>query len=127
MINNVIANVSNGIYTNADVSEREFYDDNWVFDENESVKWNREKVLEENEEVKVFNEKVKNKAFRGLKGFTEDLKEAIANELDLNLEQAGYIYNKAWEEGHNSGYSVVIYYVEDMVNLLKKINNAGTK
>ncbi len=123
-IEDVSENASKGIYTNANVRKRDFYEDTWVFDENKSVKWNREKLKEENEKVEAFNENVETKKFRGMDGFTSDLIEAIANELNVKSEQAEVIYNHSWEEGHSSGYSEVLYNAREMITLFKNFKEA---
>lgn len=92
-----------------------------VFDENESDVWNREKLELENKFIKEVNlEIIKNKN-KGQKVFEDDLNQAIVNETSLNLKQAGFIYSKAWEEGHSEGYYSVIQHAVELMELFNNI------
>lgn len=123
-IDDVQENVSNGVYNDVRQSKRTLYNEKHIFDENKTVKWNREKVVAENKKVDEFNEKVENNKFKGVNGFSKDLKEAIAYELGFNSKQADVIYRQAWEDGHSSGLNEVIYEAMDLVSLFEAVNDA---
>lgn len=79
------------------------YEDNHVFDENKSVKWNREKVSLENKEIKATNYAPL------INQFKEDVIAYILSnyEINNNKEMAETIYCMAWKSGHSYG----LYYV----------------
>lgn len=123
-ISDVHMRLVNGVYDTNGEREKQLYADNWVFDEDKSVKWNREKLVKENDKIKAYNEEAKNNRTTGVEGFRKDLQEVISNELGFNQEQASIIYRNAWEEGHSSGFVEVINYVIDTISLFKEVNKA---
>lgn len=123
-ISDVHMSLVNGVYDTNGEREKQLYADNWVFDEDKSVKWNREKLVKENDKIKAYNEEVKNNRTTGVEGFRKDLQEVISNELGFNQEQASIIYRNAWEEGHSGGFVEVINYVIDTISLFKEVNKA---
>lgn len=98
--------------------------DNYVFDENESVKWNREKVgvhnkLADNAKKKYYDElNTVNAAFATM------VRQEIQSELDVSDEVASIIYNEAYENGHADGYHEVVYYAQVYCEFISRILNA---
>lgn len=96
---------------------------NHVFDENQSVKWNREKVEENNtnyqSEVARLNT-LKNKRRDSL---YDDIYFAIQCEVGHNLsrEKAIKIWNYAWEQGHSYGIREVLYHLENLMTLADEL------
>lgn len=123
-ISDVYLKLVDGIYDTQGEREKCLFNDNWVFDENKTVKWNREKLETENAKIKAYNENLRNNRTTGVEGFRKDLQEVISNELGFNQEQARVIYRHAWEEGHSSGFSEVISYALDTIDLFRMVNEA---
>lgn len=90
--------------------------DNWITDEDMSVKWNRDQVTLDHkkwdEEAKRLREK-RNKKI-------QEAKEATLDYIQFNVghnicrETAEDIYNKAYEDGHAYGYSEVMIHVAEL-------------
>lgn len=123
-IEDVVSKLNSDVYKESDGKLKDLYPDNWVFNDEQTVGWNREKVIRDNNEIIIYNNNIKQHKFRGLGGFASDLKESISNELDINLNQAQPIYRQAWEEGHSGGLREVISYAEDLIFLFKQVKEA---
>lgn len=99
------------------------YPENHVFDENLSVKANREMIATEN--AKYDN------AFRGYrvsqaaaeKRFNDDLNAAIMND-GVSLKTAEMIFGRAYEDGHSGGMDEVINGAECLTNFALDIIEA---
>lgn len=120
-IEDVMVNLLKGIYNYENGTKKVLYEYGHVFDEDKSVKWNREKVTDENNGIKDYNKKVTEGIFRGMVGFEEDVKLAISNETGLDLEKASHVYSKAWEDGHSGGKGEVLNETLDLISLIKDI------
>ena len=60
----------------------------YVIDENESVKWNREQVAIHNNAIKEEWKEYREASYEGWYNFRNDLKEAISNEYGFSDDQA---------------------------------------
>lgn len=101
----------------------------FVFDEDQSVKWNKEQVVANNsaylEEVARLNT-IKNKRRDSI---YEDIYFTIQCEVGHNLsrEKAILIWNYAWEQGHARGIGEVRYYLEELIDLVGKLLDKEVK
>ena len=88
--------------------------DTYIFDENQSVRWNRQKVREHNELAQQAKKIYRDKMNEIDRWFKEQVQEAIQNEIHVSEKEkaASIIFNQAWEDGHSNGYNEVIYYAE---------------
>lgn len=87
----------------------------YVYDENQSVKWNREHRLElEKDYSDKLTEYQKESSNLELQ-FKHDLIRSSEKVYGINYKQGEIIYNQAWDQGHSYGYSQV---VDDMITLL---------
>lgn len=90
---------------------------NFIFDEDQSVKWNKEQVVANNnaysEEVARLNT-LKNKRRDSI---YEDIYFTIQCEVGHNLsrEKAIKIWNYAWEQGHAYGIREVCCHLENLI------------
>lgn len=73
------------------------YHDNHVFDENQSVKWNREEVKRRNAEAVENYKNALADYDRQLKEFWIDVDKYLANEFKLSLEAAHEFRLVAWK------------------------------
>lgn len=94
----------------------------FIFDENESVKWNKEKVEEMNSKNKAktqelieLRKKMKNEMF-------EDLAIAVSFQTNFTNKQADLIVHKAWMEGHSAGIREVVCVIEELIDFVTKFN-----
>ncbi len=96
---------------------------NHIFDENQSVKWNREQVEKNNlayaEEVARLNT-LKNKERDRI---CENIYYAIQCDVGCNLPRnsAILIWNFAYELGHSFGIYNVLAHLETIISLIKKL------
>lgn len=96
---------------------------NFIFDEDQSVKWNKEQVIANNnaysEEVARLNT-LKNKRRDSI---YEDIYFTIQCEVGHNLsrEKAILIWNYAWERGPAYGIREVCCYLEELIDLVDKL------
>lgn len=96
---------------------------NFIFDEDKSVKWNKEQVIANNnaysEEVARLNT-LKNKRRDSI---YEDIYFTIQCEVGHNLsrEKAIKIWNYAWEQGHAYGIREVCCHLENLITLADEL------
>lgn len=94
-----------------------------VFDEDQSVKWNKEQVEINNrkykEEVARLNT-LKNKARDSV---YEDIYKYIQGEVGHNLprDKASAIWGYAYEQGHAYGISEIKIYLDEIIEVVKKV------
>lgn len=97
--------------------------ENYVFDEDQSVKWNKEQVEINNrkykEEVARLNT-LKNKARDSV---YEDIYRNIREEVghDLSRDKAKVIFAYAYEQGHAYGITEVKHYLDEIMEVVKKV------
>lgn len=103
---------------NAQKPEFERYAENHVFDENMSVKWNREEAIRRNRAYKdALNAyyAIQNEAD---KKFQEDLVLAIMNDTNFPRVKAEMIFSKAYDTGHSGGYYEVVNYAIEIADFV---------
>lgn len=96
----------------------------FIFDENQSVKWNRQKVQEHNELAQQAKKIYRDKMNEIDRWFSEQVQEAIQNEIHVSGKAVSIIFNQAWEDGHSNGYNEVIHYAERYCEFIQSILNA---
>lgn len=78
-------NIKDGLYNkkqNVSKPERTIeYPSDFIFDENQTVKWNREKVVAENKRIKRELEQYRKKLNMGYETLKKDIKQAIKESL----------------------------------------------
>lgn len=97
--------------------------DTYVFDEDLSVKKNKEMVKEHNEKAKRLEKEYWDGYHAKINEFTEDFITVIQKEINTNREKADKIYSYIYREHHSAGYREMIYYAEDIIELIKEILN----
>lgn len=120
-------NIKNGEYENKGtrpVKPEGYKKENYVYDEEKSVKWNREHRIELEQEYenewKVYRYEATNAEIK----FKNDLIKAIMNEADLEEEQARIVYNKAYEDGHSEGLEEVVNKSEEYSRFVLEVINS---
>ena len=98
--------------------------DNYIFNEDLSVKENRRMVKENNKKVlearKEFDEQENMIRSR----FEFSLLEAIEKEANISSAKAVIIFNMAYSEGHSGGYNDIVSIAEKLVNLINELSKA---
>ena len=120
-IHDVAQLVENGVYE-VKIERSKILSENFIFDENKSVKWNKEKVIQTNSENKLkllssldLSKKMKHEML-------EDLAIAVSFENNFTNKQSDLIVAKAWIAGHDSGIKEVVSIIEDLVDFITEFN-----
>lgn len=121
------AHVEAMIAANNMPSGRKYVNDNTlpldhVFDEDKSVKWNREEVCKHNKEASDIgtNMNIEKEAAKG--AAEANILEAIQNELGISYAAASKIWNVyLYGEYHMYGYMEMYTHYTDLVDLLEYI------
>lgn len=101
--------------------------ENYVYNENKSVKWNREHRLELEENYKNELTKYVESSNQKELEFKQDVINYIINTTDFTKEQAKLIFKRAWVNEHSEGYENVAWEVEDLKNWVLEIINKGVE
>ena len=96
----------------------ERYADNYVFDENMSVKWNREEAARRNKAYKDALNAYYAIQNENDKKFQEDLILAIMNDTNFPRAKAEMIYSKAYDTGHSGGYYEVVNHAAEIADFV---------
>ena len=117
--------IKEGIYkTNKPYPDFETHkklDEKHVFDEEKSVKWNKEKVKEYNESIDIMIRDYHDDVRRLTKLFETDINHMVRKVYGLNKKQADLVYKQAYERGRSSGRHEVVSYVEDYADFACEI------
>jgi len=97
--------------------------DGYIFDEDKSVKWNREEVERKNIEVDKTIKAYKKLSSMGAEDFQTDVVEYLVNSFDIkdNKQIAEKIFSKAYEDGHSNGYYEVFSQATDIGSFVEDI------
>ena len=102
--------------------ELTFVNENHVFDENKTIKENREMAAKHNELVREKRMSVE-KAKKGLKvKFRNDIVEALINEYKMTKAQAIFLEKHVNEEDHD-GLLNYIYAIEELADFVTEFVN----
>lgn len=92
-----------------------------IFDEDLSVKKNREMVIEHNnkvdEEIKAYNNRYNLK----ISEFNNDLIKVIKEETGLNDKKANVLFNYIYRESHSGGYNDMIIMSDELIEVVNEI------
>ena len=88
------------------------YPEDHVFDEEKSVRWNREKVAEENKKRQQDLADYRASVRAGEDAFRNDVVSFIETEYGLNKAQAQAVFSLAYEQGHSAGFEEVLIHVQ---------------
>ena len=95
--------------------------DTYIFDENQSVKWNRQRVQEHNERATAIKKDYWNKMDDIDNWFNQQVRESIQNEIHVSEKVADIIFNQAYEDGHANGYHEVVLYAQRYCEFVQQI------
>lgn len=106
---------------------KQVYPDTYIFDEDRTVRWNKEKAKEENQKREEALAEHRASVREGENAFRADAISLAMEEYGLNETQAQMVFSMAYEHGHSAGFSEVLNYVEEFGGLAGKILAAQDK
>mgnify|MGYP003523047451 CR=1 FL=1 len=95
----------------------------FVFDENKSVKWNRNEVSRVNAEMKENYEAYKVEVEKMRAKEHNAIIQTFASEYNVSNEKVEAAYNYAYSESHSSGMYDVLITLEEVMDLYEKMNS----
>ena len=122
--------VDMGVYENDwNYPVKEFSDDH-IFDEDKSVKWNRDELIKQTQEHEDYCVSYKDRSRELENMFAYDLESAIALtlpdkfELETRKKAAEFIYKHAYIEGHAYGEGEIISQTYVAIDLVSQVLEA---
>lgn len=104
---------------------RKLYKDTYIFDENQTVVWNRNKVKQENanlqNEIQLYYDNVNEKS----KQFKLDCITYVKCELNLDASVSNEFFEYVYSKYHAYGFHEVLDELSDLILLYKRINSIG--
>jgi len=91
-----------------------------VFDENKTVKWNKEEVVRQNVIIDEEKEQYQKESNYWQCQLNDDVIKALVNSYDFNKAQAEKIWNFAYNEKHGN-MNDVFYYVEEIADFIESV------
>lgn len=97
--------------------------ENYVFDEDQSVKWNKEQVAINNRKYKEEAARLNTLKNKARDSVYEDIYKYIQEEVghDLSRDKASAIWGYAYEKGHAYGISEIKIYLDEIIEVVKKV------
>lgn len=126
-IDDISSKYRNGDYDNkmeSPYSLRKYRED-YVFDEDQSVKWNREEVIRKNKKVQDKKDTYKAESSRLQNQLNDDIIKAIMFEYGFNEEQAQIINGHAYDKHHSSGYYEILNCLNEICDIFQRFEKAG--
>ena len=103
------------------------YTPNYIFDENKSVKWNREEAERLNQKAKDAREAYYKDQGKLDQQFHTDVISFIMNEYKYTEKQAKIIFNRAYDTQHPSGYLDVLDEADELADFVDSVINAKSE
>lgn len=96
---------------------------NYVFDEDQSVKWNKEKVIENNTAYQAEVARLNTAKNKARDAIHEDIYHTIQSEVGhgLTREGARKIWEYAYERGHAYGIYDIMSCLEELLELVSEV------
>lgn len=129
-LNGVRFKINANTYTNKLPYPRkntEILKDDYVTDENKSVKWNREQVQLNRETYRKSLKQYYDENNRLTQLFFEDLIYVLTSEFKFSDKASRYLLNIAWEDEHSSGLESVVDKLVDLIKLVQDFNKYNVK
>lgn len=93
-----------------------------IFDEDKSVKWNKEEVIRLREKYDTEVRELNTKKNKERDNIEKEIYRIIKSEIKgITIEDAEHIYQYAFSEKHAYGYNDVINFVEELIDLISPI------
>lgn len=95
-----------------------------IFDEDKSVKWNREEVLRKQEEYDNEVKRLNTEKHKRRDMLEKEAHEVIKSEMkNITLEDAKKIFDYAYDERYDCGYRDVISFIYDLIEVFEPMIN----
>jgi len=98
------------------------YESNHIFDDNQSVKWNKEQVAIENEKIEKSKAEYREDKIILEGRFTNDIIAALMNSYGFNFKQAQKIENRVYSDHHHDMINNYFFYLADTADFINEIN-----
>ena len=93
-----------------------------IFDEDKSVKWNKEEVIRLREKYDTEVRELNTKKNKERDNIEKEIYCIIKSEIEgITIEDAEHIYQYAFAEKYSRGYNAVINFVEELIDLISPI------
>ena len=94
-----------------------------IFDEEKSVRWNREMVEKNNADYQAEVARLNSEKNKRRDAILENIYRLIQEDVghDLPREKAQSLWMYAWDQGHANGFPDVYYYLQDMIELARML------
>lgn len=125
VFDDIKSKINNGYYITKLSYPRRGMDtmDNYITDENKSVKWNREQVQKNLNSYKKQLEEYKEDEKRKMDELQEGVINSVtSNYLSINREAAKFLFGEAYEETHDEGMTAVLDKLEDLIEVVLEFN-----
>lgn len=123
-LNEILENINEYEFKGTKPQKPEGYRiENYVYNEEKSVRWNREHREQLIKEYEEEYEKYRNNLNKSRNILLNDIIIAIQNEFNFNEEQAEKIYSLAYEESHSEGINEVINKAKEISENIIEINS----
>lgn len=95
----------------------------WIIDENQSVKWNRDQVELNNQNYQKVVKELNAKKNKARDSVYEDIYKKIQDEVghDISRNSAIKIWNYAYTEGHSCGWMTIKTYLDEIIDLVSDV------
>lgn len=114
---------NNEYKTKLSYPKRSKFKETQVFDEDRSVKWNREESIRKNKEIDEAYESYRNDEADLWDKFKTDIVQGIMDDYDLSKEKANLIYGYAYREWH-SCVNDMFCNLDELCELIEKVLKA---
>lgn len=128
-LNEVKQDIINGKYANLLFTPDKKVKEGHVFDEEQTVKWNREQVKIFNDDVDLKKDEYRRKNQEMRQLMTDDIINAMVaeNKNVINYKQAEMIYYYSYQEHHAYSISEVINHLDEYIDLYYELKKIETK
>lgn len=113
--------LNDGEYKTTCVPKFRRYPVGYIFDENQSVVWNRKEVERCNEEYRREQENIRKEFAAKSVAFEEDVISSLQSDYNFSKARSVLIYREAYDRGHANGYYEVISQAEILAEFVEKI------
>lgn len=107
------------------------YTENYIFDENKSVKWNKDEVIRRNklrdEEIRKCQSMRKQTLYNCENNIIHCIavelieRNIVKTDISTAVEKASKIFNLAWDKGHSYGLYEVCIYIDEITDFIEDI------
>lgn len=116
-ISEIKEDYNSGMYrTKMEYPKNLIYKEGYVFDEEKSVRWNKEEYLKLKDENEIYRKSYKDAESVLRNELEESIINAICYEFELNRNQAELIYSYAYRNNHSHFYEI-FYVIEEFCSL----------